>query len=132
VTGTVIRVDPVTGRTTATIHLTLPGPEIEGDRSFLPFSITSGTWVTESLAGVGFLAPAGGRLAIRPISDARQDVAVSGVAVGGGLVWAYGSFFNPASSRARAKPASSPPSIRGPAPSCASCGSPVRPARRRR
>jgi hypothetical protein len=47
---------------------------------------------------VGFLAPAGGRLAIRPISDARQDVAVSGVAVGGGLVWAYGSFFNPASS----------------------------------
>jgi hypothetical protein len=59
---------------------------------------TNGTWVTESLAGVGFLAPAGGRLAIRPISDARQDVAVSGVAVGGGLVWAYGSFFSPASS----------------------------------
>jgi hypothetical protein len=141
VTGIITRVDPATGQTTATIRLTLPGPEIFGDRSFLPFGIsagdgriwvttvrgwlavidsrtsrlvamvptpaessgqavvsTSGTWVTESLAGVGFLAPNGRRLASRQISDAGQDVDVAGVAVGGGLVWAYGSFFNPASS----------------------------------
>lgn len=57
---------------------------------------SNGTWVTESLAGVGFIAPSARRLALRRISDAGQDVA--GVAVGGGLVWAYGSFFNPASS----------------------------------
>jgi len=140
-TGTVTRVDPGNGRTTATVRLTLPGPEIDGGRLFLPFSISAGggrvwvvsnrgwlaaidsrtsrltamvpipaessgqavvnadgVWVTESLAGVGFLTPNAGRLVIRGISVAGQDVAVAGVAAGGGLVWAYGSYFNPATS----------------------------------
>jgi hypothetical protein len=57
-----------------------------------------GLWVSESLAGVGFLAPSAGRLVIRGITAAGRDVAVAGVATGGGLVWAYGSYFNPAAS----------------------------------
>ena len=140
-TGTVSRVNPGNGRTTATVHLTLPGPKIDGGRLFLPFSISAGggriwvvsnrgwlavidsrtsrlaamvpipaessgqavvnadgIWVTESLAGVGFLAPDASRLAIRGITAAGQDVDIAGVAAGGGLVWAYGSYFNPAAS----------------------------------
>jgi len=59
-----------------------------------------GTWLTESLAGVGFIAPGTRQLTSRPIDAAGQDVDVSGVAAGGGLVWAYGSFFDPALSPA--------------------------------
>jgi hypothetical protein len=84
-------IDPRTARLAAMV----PTPAESAGQAVVD---TSGTWVTESLAGVGFLAPNGRRLASRQISDAGQDVAVSGVAVGGGLVWAYGSFFNPAAS----------------------------------
>jgi len=84
-------IDPRTARLAAMV----PTPAESAGQAVVD---TSGTWVTESLAGVGFLAPNGRRFASRQISDAGQDVAVSGVAVGGGLVWAYGSFFNPAAS----------------------------------
>ena len=39
-TGNVSRVDPKTGRTTATLHLQLPRPITPGDRAFLPSGIS--------------------------------------------------------------------------------------------
>jgi hypothetical protein len=139
--GTVTRVDPATGGTTATVHLALPRPIVAGGRrlyGFLPSGISAGdgkvwvstargwiaeidqrsarvvamvptpsedtdtttdrhgTWVAEGLAGVGFLAPGRHRLRTPFISQAGHPVDVSEVASGGGLIWALGSFVDPA------------------------------------
>jgi hypothetical protein len=55
-----------------------------------------GTWVAEDLDGFGRLAPGSDRLAIHALSQAGQPVAVSDLSTGGGMVWALGSFFDPA------------------------------------
>jgi hypothetical protein len=137
-TGTVTRVDPRDGRTTATTHLVLPAPIVRHDRQFLPAGISlgagkvwvwsargwvaeidqqtsrlvamlrspsednvtvvrrSGTWVAEELAGLGFAAPGAHQVSIRPVSFAGQHIDVNQLAAGGGLIWVYGSFLNPA------------------------------------
>jgi hypothetical protein len=133
VSGTITRVDPQNGRTTATTRLVLPVPVVRRDRRFLPSSISvgagrvwvstargwiaeidqrtsrlvamlrtpsednatvvrrSGTWVTEDLGGLGFAAPGTHRLSIRPVSVAGQQLDVTQLAAGGGLIWAYAS-----------------------------------------
>jgi hypothetical protein len=132
--GTVTRVDPRNGRTTASVRLVLPVPVSPHDRQFLPSSISvgagkvwvstargwiaeidqrthrlvamlptpsednttvvgaAGTWVAEDLLGVGFAAPGAHRLHVRQVSvDGGQQLDVTQLAAGGGLIWAYAS-----------------------------------------
>jgi hypothetical protein len=63
--GTVTRVDPRTGRTSATIHLALPQPVAAGDRRFLPSGISFG-------AGMVWVSTARGQLAVISARTSRQ------------------------------------------------------------
>jgi hypothetical protein len=52
----------------------------------------AGTWVAEDLRGLGFAAPGAHRLHIRQISVAGgQQLDVTALVAGGGLIWAYAS-----------------------------------------
>lgn len=51
----------------------------------------SGIWVAEDLDGLGFAAPGAHRLSVRPASVRGQPLDLTGLATGGGLIWAYAS-----------------------------------------
>ncbi len=59
-TSSVTRLDPRSGRTTATIHLVLPRPVIRNDRRFLPASISVGggaVWVSTARGQIAEIDP---------------------------------------------------------------------------
>jgi hypothetical protein len=52
----------------------------------------AGTWVAEDLGGLGFAAPGAHRLHVRQVSvDGGQQLDVTALVAGGGLIWAYAS-----------------------------------------
>jgi len=55
------------------------------------------TWVAESSLGVGVVRPGDSRLKLLPIKAGGGQIAVDQLAVGGGLVWAYGEIATGAS-----------------------------------
>ncbi len=85
-TGTVTRVNPQTGQTTATIELKLPTAIAPGDRRFLPsgMSFAAGTvWVTTARGWTAAIDPRSATLD-RMIRSSSQATSVT---TSGGLTW---------------------------------------------
>lgn len=83
-TGTVTRVNPQTGQTTATIQLKLPRAIVPGDRRFLPsgISLAAGTvWVTTARGWTAAIDPRSATLdrMIRSSSQATSVTTFSGL-----------------------------------------------------
>jgi streptogramin lyase len=87
ITGTVTRVDPANGHTTATIHLALPRPLIEHtpsgirrDRQFLPSAISFGAgevWVSTARGWIAVIDPRTGRLAATVPSPSEDNATIA-------------------------------------------------------
>jgi len=80
-TSTVTRLDPRSGRTTATIHLVLPRPVVRNDRRFLPDSISVGggaVWVSTDRGQIAKLDPRTLRLEAMVPSPAEQSDVIAG------------------------------------------------------
>ncbi|MGI8712095.1 MAG: hypothetical protein ACR2NR_02720 [Solirubrobacteraceae bacterium] len=85
-TGTVTRVNPQTGQTTATIQLELPTAIVPGDRRFLPsgISFAAGTvWVTTARGWTAAIDPRSAKVD-RMIRSSSQATSVT---TSGGLTW---------------------------------------------
>jgi hypothetical protein len=86
--GWIAEIDPRTSKLVAMV----PSPSEDN----ATVAESHGTWVAEDLDGVGFIEHGSRRLTLHAISEAGQSVAVSQLVSGGGLIWAYGTFLNPA------------------------------------
>lgn len=80
--GTVTRVDPVTGRTINTIRLTLPRPFVRGDRRFVPDSISVSGGLVWVATARGWLAAINARTS-RLVAMTPAPLEVTGRALAG-------------------------------------------------
>ncbi len=87
--GRLAEIDPSSGQIVSMLHAPFDATgQIVGSHE---------TWVAESSLGVGIVRPGASRLKLLPIQAGSGQLAIDQLALGGGLVWAYGEIATGAS-----------------------------------